>query len=30
LSDAITAFVVYDTRLAGAADAAGLEVVTPR
>jgi predicted nucleic acid-binding protein len=30
LSDAITAFVVYDTRLAGAADAAGFEVVTPK
>jgi predicted nucleic acid-binding protein len=30
LSDAVTAFVVYDTRLAGAADAAGFEVVTPK
>lgn len=30
LSDAITAFVVYDTRLAAAADAAGFEVVAPK
>lgn len=30
LSDGLSAFVVYDSRLAGAADAAGFETVAPK
>lgn len=30
LSDGVTAFVVYDTRLAGAANAAGFQTVAPK